>query len=847
MNAWGRRVFSLLMRAYPREFREHYEASMTDHLQTEEIGWRSAFRTGADVLSTSIGMRLENIWRDITYAVRMNAKAPLFTIVVLGTIALATATNTIAFALLNAVLLKPLPYANAGQLGFVWASNAKNNGEIFTTLANVQADALARGSKTIASLTYSLPWDTVSTDAGATLHRVQAKANYFSTLGVRPVLGRFLNDGFPAHQVVISSALWNSRFGAALSVLGQQLKLEGVAYTIVGVAPPGMLDPGPLGLERSDVWTKLPVFPVNTGDAVMFPVYPLVRLNDGVTWEAAQADITRLQHTLKGREAPFLGSTYHAGPLVDQLFSLARSFFSLVFAAVTGVLLIACANVANLLLARAAVREPEFTVRSAIGASSRRIASQVFTETLLLAAAGAAIGVAIASAALPLARAAVPGHLPRIETARIDAVVLLYVLALLVAVTLLTGMVPAYKRSRKGRRDAASRVRPVLVVVETAIAFALTTAFGVMLHSFVSMTSVPLGFDPNNVYVANVHPNHNTIFSASIAGAPSQSESLSGIENHIRALPGVVDVAAATSAPFSNAFRMQLQLTGGWNGEQGGPPLQVTATQVGTSYFRVLGIPIIEGAGFTKADSSRNTGSVIVNQAFARMYFPHGQVVGKRIRMSPVSWHVVGVVADARNSFKDSPQPLLYLPFNGGFGPYFGVVIRTAHQVPNLAKDVTVVLKRASPGAGTVTVTSLPDLVAQDASGMKTSLELLGALAAVALILALFGIYGVVAYGTERRFHEIGIRMAVGARPWNIVSIIVGSSLVQAMIGVACGLVLCALTTQLLATQLYKTSPLDPPALIAVAAVLLACTACASIIPAWRAAFMRPSETLRYE
>lgn len=841
MNSWRSRIFSVLLRAYPREFRDHYAASMTDHVEADET--ESFGRTISDVLTTSITMRLENLWRDIVYAIRTNVKAPLFTLVIIGTIALAVAANTVVFSLLDAVLLKPLPFANAGQLGIVWQRAPQGSGQTFTTLGNAQADALAGASKTLSALTYAMSTDTVSAPGGETLHRVQAKSNYFDALGVRPVLGTFVSDGPPAHQAVISSALWHARYGGESHVLGEQIKLQGIAYTIVGVAPPDVLDPVFGGLQRDDVWTKLPRFTQDT----QAPVFPIARLRPGVTWQAAQADLARVQHTLKGDDAPMPGTAFQIGPLEDSIFTFARSFLWLVFAAVTGVLLIACANVANLLLARGAVRESEFAIRSALGASARRIAWQVLTETLLLTACGAAIGLAVAWYALPLARAAVPGNMPRVQTAAISVPVLLYVLGLIVVVTLLTGLVPAYKRAQKGRRDAASRLRPVLIVVEIAVAFALTAGFGVMLHSFVSMTGIPLGFDPHGVYVANLRPTRDALFSINLAPSHARQVSAAAVERDLRAIPGVQDASMATGAPFDNAFMMRMAFPSGWDGRRNGQPLMVSAMQVGSSYFKVLRIPIVAGANFTSTDFAKYTGSVIVNQAFARAYFPGGSAVGKRIRMSKNPWHVVAVVADARTSFKNRPEPILYMPFNGGFGPYLGAVIRTAHPVPSLAKDVSAALRRASSMPANVQVTSLDDLVAQDASGMRTSMELLGALAAVALILGLCGIYSVVAYGTERRFHEIGIRMAVGARPWNIISLVVGGALVQCAIGVAFGLLLCALTTQLLATQLYKTSPLDPPALTSVVAIVIACAAFASFIPACRAAFARPSSTLRYE
>lgn len=842
MNAWRSRIVSALLRAYPREFHEQYASSMADHIHADEDDRESFARTLFDILATSVTMRLDDLRRDVSYAVRMNLKAPLFTFVVIATIALAIATNTVVFALLDAVLLKPLPFAAPAQLGIMWERMPQSNGLAFSTVGNKQADAIASASKTFSTLTYAMSPDTVSVPGGTTLHRVQVKTNYFAALGIRPVLGTFLTGAPPEHQAVISYALWHAKYGGSAGVLGQQIKLQGVAYTIVGVAPAGMRDATFGGLTQDDVWTKFPRLDADS----MVPVFPIVRLRAGVTWQAAHADLARVQRLLKGDNAMH-GSTLDAGPLTDSIFTFARSFLWLVFAAVTGVLLIACANVANLLLARGAVRETEFGIRSALGATSARLARQVLTETLLLTAMGAGIGLAVAWATLPVARAAMPGNMPRVQTAGVDLAVLLYVLGLILTVTLLTGIAPAYKRAQKGRRDTASRLRPVLVVAEIAIAFALTAAFGVMLHSFLAMTNVPIGFDARGVYVANLRPTHDALFSVKLVPPVPSAIPVAEIERKIRAIPGVQDASMATGVPFDNAFMMRMALSSGWDGQKNGQPLIVAATQVGTRYFRVLHVPIVAGSGFTPTDFVRNTGSAIVNEAFVRAYFPHGNVVGKRIHMPHGGWHVVAVVGDTRSSFKSKPEPMLYLPFNGGFGPYFGVVLRIAHPVPSLAKNVTAILRSASTIPASVAVRSLNDLMAEDASSMRTGLQLLGALAAVALILGLCGIYSVVAYGTERRFHEIGIRMAVGARPWSIVSLVVSGALLQTAIGVAFGLLLCAFTTRLLATQLYKTSPLDPPTLIAVAAVVIACAGCASLIPAIRAAFARPSITLRYE
>jgi putative ABC transport system permease protein len=773
----------------------------------------------------------------------MNVKAPLYTAVIVGAIALAIATNTVVFALLDAVLLKPLPYSDPQQIGVLWQRMEHGKDQVFQTLGSSEVDAVLKASRVFESATASMGQDSVSS-AGGALSRMPVMRNYFSTLGVQPALGTFFTKDSSDRAAVISYDLWRKRYGQSADTLGKRLPLDGTLYTIVGVAPAGMLDPTYGNLAQSDVWTIIP----KPAGGSMFVVFPIVRLKNGVTWEAAQADLVRVQRNLKGMNVTFPGATLFTGPLDRLVLASARGFLWMVFAAVTGVLLIACANVANLLLVRASMRHGEFEVRSAIGASARRIASQVLTEALLLAVVGAAIGLAVAWAALPWAKGIVPGEVPRLQTAHIDVTVLLYVCGLLFAVTLLTGTIPAYRPKRTRGRDAASRLRAVLVVAQVAIAFAMTAGFGLMLQSFVSLTNVRLGFSPHNLYAAAVTPRRNVLFSIKLGSTPSQA--VQSEVRQIRAIPGVEDVSAATGVPFQNAFVMTFLLSRGWNGTSGTPSTPLSAIQIGESYFHVMGIPLLAGRAFQSGDFAGKSPAVIVNEAFARAYFPHQNAVGKHIRYSSSPkdlWQIAGVAGDTRSSLRRVAQPLLYLPFNGGFGPYYGFAIRTSKEVPGLTKQIAAILEREQRGAGTVSVTKVDDLIAKDASSTRTSLALLGALAAVALLLGLCGVYSVVAYGTERRFHEIGIRMAVGAGPRDVLRLVLGNTIVQGLAGVAAGVLLCAFTTRLLESELYDTSPLDARTLIGASAVLVLCTAGAALVPACRAAFSKPVSTLRYE
>jgi predicted permease len=638
--------------------------------------------------------------------------------------------------------------------------------------------------------------------------------------------------------------LWRKRYAHGAGVLGQRLPVDGQLYTIIGVAPADMLDPIFGSLVRSDIWTIMP----RTNADTAFPIFPVVRLKPGVTWQAAQTDLARIEHNLHGLNAPMLGSSLATSPLDATIFAGAQGFLWMVYAAVTGILLIACANVANLLLLRASTRQGEFAVRSAIGASTRRIASQVLTEALLLAAAGAGMGLFLAWAALPWAKGIVPGNLPRVQNAHIDGTVLAYVCGLLVAVTLLTGLLPAYRPKAKRGHDAASAMRASLVVVQVAIAFAMTTGFGLMLQSFQSLTNVELGFSPHGVYAATFAFRRSMFFSL---GQSSPHPEVASILRQLRAIPGVEDASVATSMPFQNGFNMSYLLPKGWNGPTHPlPATPMSAVQVGQRYFQVMRIPLASGRAFGRDDFVRANKNIIVNRAFVQAYFPHEDAVGKIVRVSDkplVADRIVGVVANVRNSLRALPQPQMYSPFDGGFGPFYGFVIRTSRDVPGISKQIAQILRHKMRGVGTITVTPLADLIAKDASSTRTTLDLLGAFAAVALLLGLCGVYSVVAYGTQRRFHEIGIRMAVGARPASIVRLVLGSTIVQGAAGVAAGVVLCAFTTRLLDAQLYGTSPLDPRTLVAVAALLVLCMVSAAAIPAGRAALAKPTTTLRYE
>jgi putative ABC transport system permease protein len=846
MNRRLRKVFNALVRVYPRDFREQYGEAMAEHFENERSDGADMRNTIVDVFGTSLRMRFENLSRDLVYAIRMNLRAPLFSIVVVGAIALAIAVNTVAFALLDAVLLKPLPFSNPSQIGFVWSREPSSLDRSISPLSSEQVGILAKASTVFSSAAASMEQDVADPDGLRMLKDQLVTPNYFHTLGVRPEIGRFLSG--KKNEAVISDKMWRERFGASASVLGRPLLLSGTSYTIVGVAPPGMLDPFAGSLVSSDFWTAMPTH--DPDPDTLYDVFPIVRLRAGIGWQAAQADLDRISPALSSvlfaratrGSAELPGVTYHTGPISDSVLGPAQTYLWIVFAAVTGVLLIACANVANLLLARGAAREGEFAIRRSLGASPKRVASQVFVETLLLAVGGAVLGVAAARFLLPWAASALPQSFPRLHDAAINTPVLLYVCAMTIAVAFLAGMLPAYRTAMTRDRGSAARLRAALAIAEIAIAFALVTGSGLLLRSFVEISSVPVGFNAQNVYTATVMPKNGFFTVHPRAARPQTALRL---VSRLRALPGVRDAAVATSVPFQNAFIMRMLFN-----KPGTPPgdyadsFSADGSQVTQSYFRLMGIPLLRGREFEAQDYLPQAQAIVVNEAFARKYFagrnPIGEVLNGRNR-------IVGVVGDTRTTHEQPPQPMVYEPFNGLFGPFFTALLRTGRRIPALHAEVTRVMRESDPEGGPVTFDSLDHLVAQDESGIRTSLALLGGLAAAALLLALVGIYSIVAYGVERRFREIGIRMALGAEPGRVLASVIRGALLQASAGIALGLIVSALTTKYLASQLFETSPLDPPTLIGVAALLAFCTALAALVPGIRAAITAPAAILRYE
>lgn len=840
----ARTLLTLALLAFPSEFRRTYRSQLFLDLEHRSSERGYAARIFFEVLFGGIAMRAELLWRDVAYAARSLIRAPLFTCIVVGTLAVGLAVNAIVFGALDAVLLHPLPYANAEHLYIAGVTDPRTGGVQNPIDPPVpSADVIARSSLLSGVAAVSSSDAPANVDnSTVTLARSMVTPGYFALLGVRPYIGAFFNGRDAEHQAVISHRFWLAHYGANASAVGRTLLIDGEAFTVAGIAPDGMVDPGFAAAPADDVWTLFPRAGRQFG-------YLVLRAHDGVQADALNADLRRLWDATKGRSwqsYPPSMTALHAFPIRDAMFESAQAIW-IFFAAAAALLLVVCANVANLVLVRALKRRDQVAVRVALGATVRRIVAQHLTETLILCALGCGLGIALAAVLMRPALALLPGNLPRLNQAHLDAPVIAYVCGISVCTLLAVGIAPAFATARKRISTRGSRSGATLIAVEVAAAFALLVCSGLLLRSFVTLTGQPLGFEPHGAYVAGFMPRKFDV------GAPPQRNASDVAHRalaQIAALPGVTGAALGLHTPFLPWFDL---MTGFWR--PGTPKPARTdkhwmseVTSVSPAYFSVMRTPIVAGRTFSANETSVSH-AIVVNRAFARKYFGDTPALGREINTDAGDYgveRIVGVVADTRDSLTGTPKPTAYFPYNARW-PVFTVVFRVRSGGPQYAKEVAALAARAFPQYSVPQVRSFEQAVRDDAAAARASFLLLAALTAIAVLVALAGIYGVIAYSVERRFQEIGIRLALGATRAAIFASVLRAALVQSAAGIALGIVVAAFCARQIRAQLFQTSPFDAASFMAAVFLTLACVVLAAAIPSLRAARIDPSRTLRYE
>jgi putative ABC transport system permease protein len=800
-----------------------------------------------------------NLLGDIRYAVRSLARQPTFTLVAVLTLVLGIGANTAIFSVIKAVLLNALPYRDPSQLVVLWEESPNGSPDLVAPLTYVD---WKNQSQTVRSMVAfrQLRYAFAGTDEPLDVPSVRATANLFDMLGATAALGRtFLAEEQQpgADRVaVVSRSFWERHFGGSPGAIGRTIQLDAQPYTVVGVMP-ASFDFPPSG--HVDIWTPLSFDPNDQhGRSRKARSLNVVgRLQPGSSREQAQREMS----IIAGRLAlAFADSNAGWGVRVvaaqEQLVTTVKPALVLISAAVGFLLLIVCANVANLTLARLSGRRVEIAVRAALGAGRAQLVRQVVVESFVLAAVGGALGVAVAWAGVRLVDALPPDSLPRMREIRLDGGVLLFAAVVSALTAIMFGLVPALQASRAGLRDttnafvttatgARTRLLNAVVVVEVALALLLLVGAGLMTRSFARLMRVSPGFEPRNLLAVQVY-----LPQKKYASGVDRTRFYAETIRRVASLPGVRSAAAVSALPmypvgidFALPFTVDGQAPP-TSGEE--PRADIRAATPG--YFETMEVPVVDGRPIDERDHQGMPGVMVINETMARRYFNGRNPIGHTVENPHGRATVVGIVGDVRHYGLDSePRAELFLPAWQQPMPGMTLVVRTASDPAgfvDLIRREVLTVDREQP---IYDASTMVDVVSRSLFLPRISMVLLDAFAALALVLAIVGIYGVVSYTVTQRTREIGVRMALGADAAATVRLVLARSMLLVGVGTICGLVASIGATRVMAGLLYDVSPLDPIVFAAVASLLAAAGFLASLVPARRATRVDPVVALRVE
>ncbi|HEY9433307.1 MAG TPA: ABC transporter permease [Blastocatellia bacterium] len=804
---------------------------------------------------------MQSFWQDLRYGARMLLKNPGFTLITVLTLALGIGANTAIFSVINGVLLSALPYPQPEQLAMVWCDNRRQGiPDDITSYPNFvdwrDRNKTFQGMAGVMSDGYNLTGTGEPEDISA----ATVSINFFQLIGVNPMLGRVFTaeEEQPGKDkvIVLSHSLWQRRFGGDPGILNKTISLSEVPYVVVGIMPPGFQFP-----ENTEMWG--PLAPDEGMRAARFGFFlPVVgRLKPGVTRAQAQADLDVIANQIEKQFPGMAGYGVNVVPVLENTVGPIRRALMILFVAVLFVLLIACANVANLLLARATVRQREVAVRAALGAGRWRIVRQLLTESMLLAVLGGALGALLAWWALRLLVDLSPANIPRLETIRLDGRVLWFTLALSLLTGMIFGLAPALQTSHLKLSDAlkeggrtgagglrAQRIRGVFIVAEVALTLALLVGAGLLVRSFWRLQNVNPGFKTDHLLTLRV-----TLCCSKYNQGAQAVSFYERLQERLAALPGVVAVSAASyimlrkltnSASFTieNRPRDPSELA-----------LELPIDRVLPNYFQTMGIQLLQGRAFTAQDSRDSPRVAIVNETFAKRYFSNEDPVGKRFTFGGggpnARWiTIVGVVRDTKRQGVDQPVRIeSWMPLAQSPSGSTDVVLRTTGDplaLGNAVREAVWSLDRDLPIPKTQT---MEQILSERVAQRRLNMLLLGLFALVALILAAVGIYGVMNYAVTQRTNEIGVRMALGAQTRDVLRLIVRQGMTLVLVGVVIGLAATFALTRLMASLLFGVSATDPMTFAAIAALLIGVALVACLIPARRATKVDPMVALRYE
>ena len=798
--------------------------------------------------------------QDLTYGLRALLKKPEFTTVVIILLALGIGANTAIFSVVYSVLLRPLPFKDPDRLVMLFSHNTREQVAYSTLSADDIADFQKQNGVFDGLASVTVRWAFVLTSNGEAeqIYGRWVSANFFDVLGTHPQMGRTftVDEDRPSgtRAAIISYEAWQRRFGGDPDVLNRSLNLNGEQTPIVGVMPRGFRF-----IEGGEIWVPGAQNPISARGRNVRYLNAVARLKEGVSIEQAKTGMRTIASRLEAQyPATNTGFTTDVRKLLDHITGETRPTLIVLLGAVGFVLLIACANVANLILVRAADRQREVAVRSALGADRARLIKQFLTESVLLSVIGAAVGLLMAQWGIRFLISLGP-DLPRLSEIRIDGAVLAFTFILAITTAIVFGLFPALQATRsnisetlkEGGRSGTTgvthyRFRSVLVVMEVALALMLLVGSGLLIQSFARLLNVEPGFRTDHLVVVNMG------VPAQKYPQPEQRQTLYySVEDKLKTLPGVVSVGASSRIPLSMALGAN-NITSFFTIE--GRPVapgerpEIDYRVVSADYFETMGIPMIRGRKFTREDTTR---VAIVNRAAARKFWGEEDPIGRRVNFgnpAETPWvTIVGIVGNVRHvGLEVEPRAEIYRPY--GNNPLTGpmVVVHTVGDPHAIAAAIRSEV-RSIESQMPLVINTIDELVDLSVAQRRFSMLLLGIFAAVAMVLAIAGIYGVMSYAVSQRTHEIGLRMALGAETRQVLSMVVREGLLLTSLGVGIGVAGAIAGTRAMSTMLFGITNTDPLTYLAVSALLVAVALAASYLPARRAARVDPLVALRHE
>ena len=817
---------------------------------------------------------MNNLWQDLVYGVRMLIKQPGFTAVALLSLAIGIGVNSTIFSVINAVLLHPLPYPDADRLVILWSRSPG---------LNVAQDWFSPGQY-LDVKTQNQVFDATAVTIGASFNMTgqggpehidgaRVSSSFLSMLGAKTMYGGLFtsDEDLPGRppSVILSHGFWQRRFGSDPNVVGRSITLNGNNLTIIGVLSAGFslsneVMPAVNAISTADVMLPLPFSETARANRGNEDFNIFARLKPGVTIIQAQADMDliagRMKQQYPDRYPPTGGLAISVVPLLKQVVGDIGETLPMLFGAVGFVLLIACVNVANLLLARAAVRQKEVSIRIALGAGRQRIIRQLLTESLLLALLGGALGLVLAFGAVKSIDIFGPENIPRLSEIGIDGSVLLFNGLIALLTGLIFGLAPALRASKvdlnetlkEGGRGAGDsspgqhRFRKILVVIEVALSLVLLISAGLLIRSYQRILNAHPGFNPHNVLAMRM-----SLPGAKYPAPESITDFYKRVCDRIKALPGVEAAGTTYSLPMSTvAFAWEPITVEGYLPRTAYDSIIANVRIVNPDYFLTMGIKLLQGRYFNEHDRKGENDSIIINEALAERYWPNESPLGKRLqRESSKNWQtVVGVIRDTKQFSTEKEPPItVYFPFEQYTARSMYLVTRTTQDPSTMTATIIKEIQSIDPEMPVYDVKSMEQRFSDSLSRRRFSVFLLGIFAIIALLLAAIGIYGVISYSVSQRTHEIGIRMALGAQTRDVALLIMGQGMKLVMLGVIIGLAASLALTRLIKSFLFGVGATDPLTFAAIIALLVFVAIIACWIPARRASKVDPMVALRYE